>query len=388
MTYHPNENLEDPVSVNIDPRKLEKAVDRFIRQNETGIFPGGQLVLRRDGKLVTSVSVGVARGFRPDEDVPALKVASHTAFPVLSVGKPLAATVIALLEDRSLLSMDDPVCRYIPGFTGHGKEKITILDVLTHRSGMLLPGLVKNKHAWRSRSEIQAALIECVPSHPRGTLAYHPHEYGWILDEIVRAAVGRTLPTFFNEEIAMPLQLPDLGFGLSGRAIDRIAYGYWLGPEKVNVAGSNVARDFEWQNSEEFFDANNPAVSLVANAESIAAFYDFLLRGGKTPRGEQLISTDLIERYTTQCVFGWDRSLRTFVAIGRGFVVGSLIPSNYGWWNTSKCFGHGGGFSCLAFGDYERNISVAIFTNGNRSLLDFAKRFIPLAQSLRYACRV
>lgn len=387
MINLPKNELVEPESVNIDSSRLEKVVRLFESQHQNGSFPGGQLVLRRDKQLIISDAVGIARGFRPTEKAPPMSVTPRTAFPVLSAGKPLAAITIALLEDWGALDIHTPIAQIIPGFARHGKEKITVLDVLTHRSGLLMPGFVENTRLWGSREEIRTALIECVPSHPRGTLAYHPHEYGWILNEIVLEVDGRCLPTFFEEEIATPLQLPTLRFGLSGRDINGLAFSYWLGPKEVIVAGSNVARDFEWLNSEECFNAKNPATSLVTNAESIAAFYDFLISGGKAPGGRQLISEDLLQRYTSQSVFGWDRSLKTVITIGRGFVVGSWIPSSFGWWNTRKCFGHAGGFSSLAFGDYDRNISVAIITNGNTSPSDFARRFIPLAEGLRKACR-
>jgi CubicO group peptidase (beta-lactamase class C family) len=252
---------------------------------------------------------------------------------------------------------------------------------------MLMPHFVKKVHLWGKREEIRKAIVECVPPYPRGTLAYHPHEYGWILNEIVFVVDGRSLPEVFEDEIAAPLELPALRFGLAGRGVDTIAFTYWLGSGEVIIAGSNVADDFEWQNSEAFFSANNPAVSLVTNAESMAAFYDFILSGGMTPKGVQLISEKTLRQYTSRCVFGWDRSLRMALAMGRGFVVGTRIPSSFGWLNTGTCFGHAGGFSSLAFGDYDTNISVAILTNGNRSLFDFARRFIPLADGLRKACR-
>lgn len=75
------------------------------------------------------------------------------------------------------------------------------------------------------------------------------------------------------------------------------------------------------------------------------------------------------------------------LAVGRGFVVGTRFPSSFGWWNTNKCFGHAGGFSSLAFGDYDTKISVAIVTNGNRGTMDLARRMLPFAHRLRKACK-
>ncbi len=387
MTTFPYEDPVEPESVNMNADRLARVVGLFQSQQLLGSFPGGQLVLRRNGKLVLSKAMGIARGFRPSESIPPVQVQSQTPFPVLSAGKPFAAIAIALLEDRGILDVKAPIALIFPEFARHGKERITTLDVLTHRSGMLMPDFVKSIQLWGNREAIQKALIETVPSYPRGTLAYHPHEYGWILSEIVLRVDGRSLPDFFGDEIATPLQLPALQFGLTGRDINSLAFSYWLGKEKVIVAGMNVAEDFEGQNSVQFLNARNPATSLVSDAASLAAFYDFLLNGGKTPTGQQLISEKTIRQYTSRHVLSWDRSLGTPLAVGRGFVVGTLFPSSFGWWNTGQCFGHPGGFSCLAFGDYSTNISVAIVTNGNRSTNDFMKRFLPLAHGLRKACK-
>lgn len=208
-----------------------------------------------------------------------------------------------------------------------------------------------------------------------------------MLSEIVLRVDGRSLPDFFAEELALPLQLPALRFGLAERNIDSLAFNYWLGKEKVMLAGTNVAENFEWQNSIEFFEANNPATSLVSDASSLAAFYDFLLNGGTTRLGKHLISESIIKKYTTRQVFAWDRTLRAPLSVGRGFVVGTLFPSNFGWWNTGQCFGHAGGFSCIAFGDHRTQLAVAIVTNGNRSMNDFLRRFVALAHGVRSACR-
>ncbi len=386
MKTFPYEELAAPETVNMDAGRLAKVVEHFCNQQLSGAFPGGQLVVRRFGKLVLNEAAGVARGFRTSETITPAVVQPTTPFPVLSAGKPLAAVAIAMLEDRGELDIDVPIANIFPEFARHGKERITTHDVLTHRSGMLMPDFVKNPQLWGDRGAIQSALVDTVPSYPRGTLAYHPYEYGWILNEIALRVDGRSLPDFFLEEITAPLQLPALCFGLAGRDENSLAFSYWLGEEKVMVAGVNVAEDFEEQNSALFLNAKNPATSLVSDAASLAAFYDFLLAGGRTPAGKQLISERTLHRYTSRQLLSWDRSLRTVLALGQGFVVGTRFPSSFGWWNTNQCFGHVGGFSCLAFGDFSTNISAAIITNGNRSLYDFAKRFLPLAHGLRKAC--
>jgi CubicO group peptidase (beta-lactamase class C family) len=372
----------------MDTKKLSQVVQLFHHQNAAGAFPGGQLVLMGGGKTLLNEAIGLARGFRPSEPQPPIPVEPSTPFPVLSAGKPLAAIVIALLEDRGLLDVNAPVAQLFPEFARHGKQHITTLDVLTHRSGLLMPQFVRQPHLWADRAAVRQALIDAVPVYPRGTQAYHPYEYGWILSEIVHTIDGRSLPTFFYEEIALPLHLPVLRFGLGGRDPQSVAFSYWLGKAQEDVAGINVAADFEQQNSALYLDAQNPATSLVCTAGSLAAFYDWLLHGDKSPAGPVPLQESILRKYTTRQVQGWDRSLRTPMALGRGFVVGTIFPSTFGWWNTGDCFGHAGGFSSLAFGDYRTGIAAAIVTNGNRGQADFMRRFLPLAQGLRKASLV
>ena len=51
MTF-PYEDPVEPGTVGIDKRRLEKVLDRFKKQQASGLFPGGQLALRRHGKPV------------------------------------------------------------------------------------------------------------------------------------------------------------------------------------------------------------------------------------------------------------------------------------------------------------------------------------------------
>lgn len=387
MTSFPYENAVEPASLEMDARKLASVAERFRQQSATGAFPGGQLVVRRNGKLVLSESVGIARGYRSDETLSAVPVTPQTPFPCHSCGKPLAAIVIAMLEDHGKLDINAPIAEFFPEFGRNGKEAITTLDVLTHRSGVLMPHLANQLELWNDREAMEREVAGVTPTYPRGTLAYGPGEFGWILSEVVRRVDGRSLTEYFTEEIATPLRLPSLRFGFAGRALDSLAHQYWLGKDKVMVAGFNAAYKFEeMTNAKLFFDSLNPAFSLITDAASLAAFYDFILNGGVTASGERLISGQVLRQYTTRHVFGLDKSLKTFLAVGRGFLLGTLTPSFYGWWNTKQCFGHAGVFSCLAFGDYQTNLSVAIFTNGNRGIGDFLKRFLPLTHGIRKAC--
>lgn len=92
--------------------------------------------------------------FTCGESEPPVYAQSTTPFPVLSAGKPLAATVIAKLEDRGVLDIQSPIAQIFPEFARHNKEEITTLDVLTHRSGCLMPGFLTNTQIWGDREAV------------------------------------------------------------------------------------------------------------------------------------------------------------------------------------------------------------------------------------------
>lgn len=375
----PYESTVDPKDIGLDPMRLKKIEHEFLRQHRNGDFPGGQLVIRRNGKIALKLATGVTRKHEP-----AIQTKDTTPFPVYSTGKPMAAITISLLDSRGLLNIGTRVMDILPEFAGKSRDEITVEDVLTHRAGILLPELIHNHKLWAKRDEVWQFLLDKKPKYPRGTFAYMPGEYGIILDRIVSEITGLTLANYFQQEIASPLGLNNMQYGLGHHSKEDIAWSHWLGKKRCIVAEMNVAEDFEEKNNDDaVFAAANPAFSMVTDAANLAAFYEFLVTGGQTQDGKQLIPEDIIRKYTTRQVSGWNKSVNTYLSLGYGFMLGSLGPSPYGWWNTRECFGHPGIFSSLAFGNFRTGISAAIVTNGNKSMGDFFTRFIKITHALR-----
>lgn len=188
-------------------------------------------------------------------------------------------------------------------------------------------------------------------------------------------------------ELTKPLKLPNMQYGLGNHQLNDVAWNYWLGKERCMVGEMNVADNFEYKfNIEAVFSAKNPAFGMSADAANLAAFYEFLANGGRTRDCNQLISEHVIKSYTTKQTSGWDKSIKTYLSLSCGFMLGTAAPSFYDWWGSSSCFGHAGVFSSIADGDHETGLAVAIVTNGNKSIGDFFKRMITLNHALRKAC--
>src|SRR5690606_37810685 len=62
-------------------------------------------------------------------------VDGDTLFNVFSVTKAVAATAVHVQAEKGLLDYDAPIADYWPEWGCHGKEKATVRDALTHRTG-------------------------------------------------------------------------------------------------------------------------------------------------------------------------------------------------------------------------------------------------------------
>jgi len=156
-----------------------------------------------DGEHVVDLWAGEASPGRP--------WALDTAVCTMSVAKGMAGLCAAMLVDRGCLEVDAPVARYWPEFSRHGKAGVTVRHVLLHQAGVLgLPDvratLGSGAEAWLDLDAIAAALADARLAWRPGTrMGYHAQTYGWLLGELVRRTDGRTLGTFFRQEVAEPL---------------------------------------------------------------------------------------------------------------------------------------------------------------------------------------
>ncbi len=346
-------------------------------------IPGGQLVVRHRGEVVIDEVFGVARGFRPDEGVAPEPMTRAHELLVFSAGKPVVGIAAAMLATRGQLDLDAPVAALWPEFAQHGKGEITVLDVLTHRAGVFAPELIRTPARWPDLDEVARVMAAVAPRYRRGTFAYMPYEFGWIVGEVIRRVTGRDFGRFVADEIAGPMGLAPFDFGVSPERAARAARAYWLGTGKALVAGDDLSTTFEpLNNTPEALTSVVPGAGLTTTAAALARFYQWILEGCPAPGGgAPLVSPPLLARTIGQNVAGFDRSNRVPMAVGRGFVVGTWWPSAYGTFGTRGCFGHQGAFCTVGMADAARQIVLALVTNGNHGLWP-AQAFLGMAARL------
>jgi len=376
----------DPERAGLDPARTAALVERFRRQQARGVFPGGQLVVLRRGVLAVDEAVGLARGVRSAEGEQPLEYTRDTKSGLFSAGKPLVAIAIAVLESRRLVDVTRPVAHYFPEFGRNGKAEISLLDVLLHRSGLWLFEIERDYRQFGDWESVMRRISAAEPSFPRGTLAYQPLGFGWILGEVVRRVTALPIERFVEQEVLAPAGLSDLRLGVPASEVASLARSYWCDAKPPRLGGKELVGFEEAQNSVEWLTAILPGAGLVGTARSIAAFYAWLLTGTATRAGAPLVRAEVLSSYLTPQTRGTDRTVRIPMVLGRGFGIGWLWPHPYGWWKTASCYGHAGNFSTIAWADPTTGCAIAMVTNGNRAPAKLLTRCAPIGSAVRAAC--
>jgi CubicO group peptidase (beta-lactamase class C family) len=368
----------------IDVEKLTRLRERFRRQQADGVFPGGQLAVVQGGRVVVDEAVGIARGFRGEE--PSVPFTPELRSGLFSAGKPLVAVAVALLEQQGRIDVEQPVATYFPEFGQNDKGAITVRDVLLHRSGLYLREIEADHRSYGDWDGVLARVARAKPRYSRGTLAYQPLGFGWILGEVVKRISGKPIERFLAEDVLAPAGLDDLRLGVSAAEAPTLARSYWLDGAPPKLGGEVLVGFEEAQNSLEQLTAILPGAGTVGTARALARFYGWLLDGAPDSRGGALIDREILSRYITPQTRGFDRTVGLPLVLGRGFGMGWFWPHPYGWWRTASCYGHAGNFSTIAWADPTIGCGIAVVTNGNRSPTKLVARFAPFGSALRAAC--
>lgn len=144
--------------------------------------------------------------------------------PVYSTGKGAVHLTVALLAQDGVLDLDRRVADDWPEFAAHGKDVLTVRDVLTHRAGLLGVPERFGLDELADDDAIAARLAPLAPAWAPGTgYGYHAFVVGALLGEAVRRQTGLSLRQVYADRVRGPRGL-DLHLGLpaslDGRVLD------------------------------------------------------------------------------------------------------------------------------------------------------------------------
>jgi CubicO group peptidase (beta-lactamase class C family) len=142
---------------------------------------------------------------------------------VFSCTKGATALCAHILASRGMLDIDAPASELWPEFAQNGKARVTTRMMLDHSAAVpALRDKVKESGPWEWDYMTGRLAAEAPFWEPGTRVGYHGFTFGWTVGEMVRRVSGRSLGTFFQEEIARPLGL-DFWIGLPEAIESRVA---------------------------------------------------------------------------------------------------------------------------------------------------------------------
>lgn len=266
---------------------------------------------------------------------------------VWSTTKTMTALCALILADRGDLDLDAPVAMYWPEFAAAGKRNVRVRHLLGHTAG--LPGFegpiaVEDLYSWPA---VSAKLAAQAPEWEPGTAAgYHSVTFGFLVGEVVRRVTGRSLGTFFAEEVAGPLGA-DFHIGLPAEHDHRVAP---LIPDPQGDKPPGFLVGVSDANTEAWRRAELPAVNGYGNARSVASVQSVLACGG-VAGGVRLLSEAGCERVFDEQYRGEDRVIGIPVRYGLGYRLENHTCSWGGWGGS------------LVLVDFDRRMAVSYVMN-------------------------
>lgn len=281
---------------------------------------------------------------------PAGPADADAIFLLGSISKPIAVTALMTLHDRGQFDLDDEVRRFLPAFTGDGRERVTIRQLLSHVSG-LPDQLPENDHLRAAHAPLDAFVAAAL----RTPLLFAPGtRFGYSSMGILLAAriaetiAGTDIRAFVTSTVLEPLGMRHSAQGLGGFTRERFVRCQTEQAAPEAGGGDPAAAAWDW-NSDYWRALGAPWGGTHASAPDVARFLAaFVHDGGGVvkPGTARLMITD-------------QNGGRT-VPRGIGFALAGLLA---GPGASAATFGHTGSTGTIGWADPDTATICVVLTS-------------------------
>jgi uncharacterized protein YbbC (DUF1343 family) len=318
--------------------RIDTAVQTALEQKK---MPGCVVLVGRQGKVAFLNAYGAKRV------LPAVEpMTTDTVFDLASLTKPIAcATCVMHLVEQGRVRLRDPVALHLPEFAANGKEKITILQLLTHQGGLIADNAMADYGEGTAKA-IERLMALKTTSPPGTKFVYSDVGY-LVLGELVKRVSGKALNEYAAENIFQPLGMRETmylpGEGLRARAAPtEQREGRWM------LGEVHDPRAFA-------LEGVAGHAGLFSTAEDLALYADMMLKRGAAPEG-RILSEATVRMMTTR--YPVSSGYR-----GLGWDMQTGFSSNKGETMSASAFGHGGFTGTGIWIDPELDLFVIFLSN-------------------------
>ncbi len=293
---------------------------------KSGHTPSLVVLVARRGVVVLHEAFGK---LRPEDDSPPVRL--DTIFPILSITKPMTATLIMCLVEDGLLGLNRPVVDYLPEWTAKGAEEVLVHHLLTQTSGFddfaFLEAYANDflDIERLSVEEYMRRVLDRLYALPLKKRAGEEMNYSALifrlLGEIVERVAGRSFADFAQERLFSPLGMNDTWLVVPESVRPRIVRRPSDAPGTkpfgpIPGLDSRLMEEIPW-----------PSGGAFSTARDVAVFGQTVLNGGSYGQ------TRLLSR---PAVAAMTRNQTPGVSVRLGLSTLKEASYGYGWFISSN----------------------------------------------------
>jgi len=323
-----------PLFAAVKQNKLDAAADVLAQAVASGQVDAASLYVQQ-GSHVFARRFGAAKSV-------------DDAFLLGSISKPISATAVMKLFDEKKFTLDDPAKKFLPEFTGDGREKITMRQLLTHVSG--LPDQLPENAKLRAGHAPLSAFVDAAVKTPLlfapGTRYSYSSMAILLAAEVAQRIRGTAFHALVEEAVYKPLDMKHSAMGLGRLKPDAVVRCQQEKAAPESGGGDSAARQWDW-NSPYWRKLGAPWGGAHSSAEDVTRFLaEFLHPGGK------VLQPDTARRMVT------NHNPDGIRPRGLGFDIGALSPGC-----SKKTFGHTGSTGTLCWADPATDTICVVLTS-------------------------
>lgn len=333
--------IAKPETLGMSPQRLQ-VIDEIVEQGlARSKMPGAVVLVGYNGHIAYQKAFGYSQ-LKPQK----VEMQLDTVFDLASLTKPIAtATSIMTLVEKKKIDLNAPVAKYIPEFAVNGKEKVTVIQLLTHVSGLTPDNSIRDYK--NGPAEAFRLIHELKPIYEPGT-QFRYSDVGFIvLAEIVERVSGKNIHKYSQQHLFAPLGMQETGYLPAASLKKRAAV--------------TQQRNEKWMQGE-VHDPRAYALEgiaghagLFSTANDLALFAQMLINQGSL-RGTTVLQPETVQLMRTGVkIPGGVRTL--------GWDMRSAYSSNRGDLFSRDAFGHGGFTGTSLWIDPDQKLFVIFLSN-------------------------
>lgn len=294
-------------------------------------LPGAVVLVGRGEQVLYRKAFGF-KTYSPAAPV----ITADTVFDLASLTKPVVTTTLIMqLVEQGELRLTDPVGKYLQQLKDAEVKKVTLLQLLTHSSG-LADGFDRREF-WQGKAGLEPQLAKLkLKTKPDQQFVYS--DIGFILlGLVVEQITGQPLHLLAEQRIFRPLQMKDSRYLPLDTAVQDTAYQQRIAPTE-QLQGDADYQKLLPNYAQPYLHAvvHDPTAlrlggvaghaGVFGTADDLALFAQMLLNGGEL-KGQKVLSPLAVKRLLTPVVIGnQSRALGWDMQTAYSAPKGDLLP--------------------------------------------------------------